>query len=53
MYKKRELECDCIISTGGDPKAAPTRRNSLLDRWIYAEPRSRNLHIKLDLINTK
>ena len=24
MYNKRELLCDCIISTGGDSKAAPS-----------------------------
>ena len=27
MYNKRELLCDCIISTGGDSKAAPSTFN--------------------------
>ena len=49
MYNKREIYCDCIISTGGDSKAAPSSKiQGKIHNWIYAETRSRFLLIKLD-----
>jgi len=49
MYNKREIYCDCIISTGGDSKAAPSSKiQGKIRNWIYAETRSRFLLIKLD-----